>query len=83
MAGIASNTSTAYRMLKDFVDLQPGDSVIQNGGNSAAGQNVIQFCKAWGLKSINIVRNRPDIDKLKEHLNGLGATYVLTEEELR
>ncbi|XP_014279129.1 enoyl-[acyl-carrier-protein] reductase, mitochondrial [Halyomorpha halys] len=83
VAGIASNTSTAYRMLKDFVDLQPGDSVIQNGGNSSAGQNVIQFCKAWGLKSINIVRNRPDIDKLKEHLSGLGATYVLTEEELR
>ena len=70
-------------MLRDFVNLKPGDSIIQNGGNSAAAQNVIQFCKAWGIKSINVVRNRPDIDKLREHLSNLGATYVLTEEELR
>ncbi|KAK9507153.1 hypothetical protein O3M35_007066 [Rhynocoris fuscipes] len=83
LSGIASNTSTAYRMLKDFVPLAPGDCVVQNGANSAVGQNVIQFCKALGFKSINIVRNRPDIDKLKEYLTDLGATYVLTEEELR
>uniref|UniRef100_A0A0V0GB45 Enoyl-[acyl-carrier-protein] reductase, mitochondrial n=1 Tax=Triatoma dimidiata TaxID=72491 RepID=A0A0V0GB45_TRIDM len=83
LSGISSNTSTAYRMLKDFVPLSPGDCVLQNGANSAAGQNVIQFCKAWGYKSVNIVRNRPDIDKLKSYLINLGATHVLTEEELR
>uniref|UniRef100_A0A0A9WK09 Enoyl-[acyl-carrier-protein] reductase, mitochondrial n=1 Tax=Lygus hesperus TaxID=30085 RepID=A0A0A9WK09_LYGHE len=83
VCGISSNTSTAYRMLKDFVALQPGDAVIQNGANSAAGQNVIQLCKSWGVKSVNIVRNRPDIDQLKEHLKCLGADVVLTEEELR
>lgn len=83
VAGISSNTSTAYRMLKDFVDLKPGDCVVQNGGNSAAGQNVIQFCKAWGIQSINVVRNRPDIEELKSYLTELGATYVLTEEEFR
>lgn len=26
---------TAYNMLSEFVDLQPGDWVVQNGGNSA------------------------------------------------
>lgn len=83
VCGMSSNTSTAYRMLKDFVSLQPGDGVIQNGANSAAGQNVIQLCKAWGVKSVNIVRNRPDIDKLRDHLKCLGADVVLTEEELR
>ncbi|XP_049800811.1 enoyl-[acyl-carrier-protein] reductase, mitochondrial [Schistocerca nitens] len=82
-ATLTVNPCTAYRMLKDFVPLSEGDSVIQNGANSAAGQNVIQLCKAWGIKSVNIVRNRSDIDELKKFLTELGATYVLTEEELR
>lgn len=29
-------------MLKDFVDLKPGDTVMQNGANSAVGRAVIQ-----------------------------------------
>jgi len=45
-------------MLKDFVDLRPGDWIIQNGANSAAGQAVIQIAAARGLKTINCVRNR-------------------------
>lgn len=36
------NPSTAYRMLTDFVDLQPGDLVIQNGANSTVGKAVVQ-----------------------------------------
>lgn len=36
------NPPTAYRMLKDFVDLKPGDTVMQNGANSAVGRAVIQ-----------------------------------------
>lgn len=70
-------------MLKDFVSLKPGDTVIQNGANSACGQYVIQLCKAWNLTSVNVVRNRPNIDELKDTLSKLGATHVLTEEELR
>ncbi|CAG9817870.1 unnamed protein product [Phaedon cochleariae] len=82
-ATLTVNPCTAYRMLRDFADLKPGDTVIQNGANSACGQNVIQICRSWGLKTVNIVRNRPDIDKLKEFLTSLGASFVLTEEELR
>ncbi|XP_063242980.1 enoyl-[acyl-carrier-protein] reductase, mitochondrial [Bacillus rossius redtenbacheri] len=82
-ATMSVNPYTAYRMLKDFVPLSEGDVVIQNGANSACGQNVIQLCKLWGLRSINVVRNRPDIGELKRYLMDLGATYVLTEEELR
>lgn len=77
------NPATAYRMLKNFVKLKSGDVVIQNGGNSACGQYVIQLCHNWGIKTVNIVRNRPTINELKEYLKSLGATYVLTEEELR
>ncbi|XP_015114904.1 enoyl-[acyl-carrier-protein] reductase, mitochondrial [Diachasma alloeum] len=77
------NPCTAYRMLKDFVPLCPGDTVIQNGGNSAVGQLVIQLCRAWGLNSVNVVRDRGDIGELKDHLKCLGATEVLTESEIR
>lgn len=52
-------------MLKDFVPLKPGDTVIQNGGNSAVGQLVIQLCKIWNYKSVSVVRDRPDIQELK------------------
>lgn len=41
-ATIAVNPGTAYRMLKDFVHVGSGDTVIQNGANSAVGQAVIQ-----------------------------------------
>lgn len=83
-ATLTVNPCTAYRMLSDFKPVkEKGLVVIQNGANSACGQNVIQICKAWGVKNVNVVRNRPDIDELKSYLKSLGATYVLTEEELR
>lgn len=52
------NPPTAYRMLKDFVDLKPGDWLVQNGANSQVGLNVIQLAKVWGLKTVNFVRDR-------------------------
>lgn len=82
-ANITVNPCTAYRMLKDFVDLKQGDTIIQNGANSACGQNVFQICKALNVKSVGIIRNRPDVDKLVSYLKSLGATEVLTEEECR
>ncbi|EFA09077.1 enoyl-[acyl-carrier-protein] reductase, mitochondrial [Tribolium castaneum] len=82
-ATLTVNPCTAFRMLRDFVDLKPGDTVIQNGANSACGQNVIQICRAWGLRSVNIVRDRAGIDELRCFLQNLGANHVLTEEELR
>ncbi|KAF8539752.1 hypothetical protein BDD12DRAFT_836764, partial [Trichophaea hybrida] len=66
-ATISVNPCTAYRILKDFADLQPGDYFIQNGANSG----------------INVVRDRPNIEELREELMGLGADIVVTEEECR
>lgn len=82
-ATIMVNPCTAYRMLKDYVMLKAGDLVIQNGANSAVGQCVIQLAKEWGIKTINIIRDRPDLESLKSHLNQLGATHVVTEEFVR
>ena len=32
--------------------------MIQNGANSGVGESVIQLAAAWGVKTINIVRER-------------------------
>ena len=50
------NPITAWRMLHDFVSLQPGDWLIQNAANSAAGRCVIQIARELGYKTVNIVR---------------------------
>lgn len=71
----------AYRMLKDYINLPPGSAVIQNAANSPCGQAVIQLCKAWGIKTFNIVANHCGYECVKAHLLSLGATAVHTLEE--
>ncbi|KAG8762039.1 mitochondrial 2-enoyl thioester reductase, partial [Ceratobasidium sp. 423] len=81
-ATITVNPPTARRMLSDFRTLEAGDYVIQNGANSAVGQAVIQIAAAHNLKTINIIRDRPNVDELKQYLISLGASHVITEQEL-
>uniref|UniRef100_A0A7E4UYN8 Enoyl-[acyl-carrier-protein] reductase, mitochondrial n=1 Tax=Panagrellus redivivus TaxID=6233 RepID=A0A7E4UYN8_PANRE len=77
------NPPTAYVMLKHFVKLQPGDYIIQNSANSGVGRAVIEIAHAWGYKSINLIRDRPEVDKLKNELRQLGADFVYTEDEFK
>jgi len=70
-------------MLKQFVDLQPGEWFIQNGANSGVGRAAIQLGRLWGYKSINVVRKRENgMDELEQDLKGIGADVVVTDEEL-
>ncbi|KAK0105365.1 mitochondrial 2-enoyl thioester reductase [Cadophora gregata] len=82
---VSVNPCTAYRMLKDFETLDEGDWFIQNGANSGVGRAAIQLGALWGLKSINVIRDRPDAaatQTMKDELLALGATKVVTESEL-
>lgn len=80
---VSVNPCTAYRMLKNFSQLEPGDWFIQNGANSGVGRAAIQLGKVWGYKSINVVRKREQgHDKLVEDLKSLGADVVVTDEEV-
>jgi trans-2-enoyl-CoA reductase len=64
-------------MLRDFVELQPGDFVVQNAGNSAVGRAAIQIAQASGWRTISLVRRASLIDELK----ALGADFVFLDDE--
>ncbi|KAG1807793.1 uncharacterized protein BJ212DRAFT_1281490 [Suillus subaureus] len=81
-ATITVNPPTAYNMLHDFAQLAEGDWIVQNGANGAVGQAVIQIAAAKGYKTINFIRDRDDVELLKQHLELLGATHVVTYDEL-
>ncbi|CAM8982487.1 unnamed protein product [Rhodiola kirilowii] len=82
-ASITVNPLSALRMLEDFVSLNSGDAIVQNGATSIVGQCIIQLAQLRGIHSINIIRDRPGSDDAKETLKKLGATEVFTEDQLR
>ena len=81
-ANLLVNPPTAYRLLRDFASLRPGDVIVQNGANSAVGRYVIQMAKLWGIRTVNVVRDRPKFEDLERELLDLGATTVVKAERL-
>lgn len=80
---VSVNPCTAWRMLTDFVSLQPGQWFIQNGANSGVGRAAIQLGHLWGYKSINIVRKRDSgMEEMIQDLQSLGADVVVADEEV-
>lgn len=77
LAMITVNPPTALLMLREFVDLQPGDWVIQNAANSAVGGYLTQIAKLRGLNTINVVRRDSAIAAVK----ALGAQFVLVDND--
>lgn len=86
---VSVNPVTAYRMIRDFCEwdmMRAGEEwLIQNGANSGVGRAAIQLGREWGIKTLNVVRQRntpEETEALKQELKDLGATAVVTEEEL-
>jgi len=75
LAMLTINPPTAALLLSEFVDLAPGDWVVQNAANSGVGRAVIAFAKARGFKTINMVRRPELIDELK----ALGGDLVIVD----
>ncbi|XP_058207063.1 enoyl-[acyl-carrier-protein] reductase, mitochondrial isoform X2 [Rhododendron vialii] len=59
-----------------------GDCIVQNGATSIVGQCIIQLARYQGIHSINIIRDRPGSDEVKDKLKKLGADEVYTESQL-
>lgn len=80
-ATMTVNPATAYRMLRDFEKLKPGDVVMQNGANSMVGLAVIQMARQLGFKTINIIRHdRPEADHTLRLLSNLGGDLNVTDK---
>lgn len=69
MAMLKVNPTTAHVLLHDFVELKPGDWVLQNAPLSSVGSCVIQLAKSQGLRTVNIVR-RPEAAASVTQLGG-------------
>ncbi|KAG7138258.1 hypothetical protein HYQ45_004502 [Verticillium longisporum] len=99
-ATVLVNPSTAYRILRSYgpgegvrpdglgamKPLAPGSGAwfIQNGANSGVGRAAIQLGRLWGLRSINVVRDRATpaaTAALRAELEALGADIVVPESE--
>ncbi len=62
-------------VLSEYVDLKPGEWVVQNSANSGVGRWVIAFAKKRGLKTVNIVRRPELVDELK----AIGGDVVVVD----
>ena len=70
---------TGYRLLEDYGNLRPGDTIIQNAADLPTGQALIQLCKMLKIRTINLVPDDASFTRTKELLMGLGATIVLKD----
>jgi len=72
---LSINPPTAALLLSEFVDLRPGEWVIQNAGNSGVGRSLIAVAKSRGLRTVSVVRRPELVDDLRGH----GGDVVLLE----
>jgi NADPH:quinone reductase-like Zn-dependent oxidoreductase len=77
LAMMTVNPPTAMLLLDEFVDLQPGDWVIQNAANSAVGGYLVQLAKQRGLNVVNVVRRESAIAAVRE----AGGEHVVVDAE--
>ena len=69
------NPATAALMLRNYVELQSGDWIIQDAANSGVGHCVIRLAAKSGIKTINVVRREQLVSPLME----IGADAVLVD----
>jgi len=85
VAPLFQTAGTALRMLEDFVDLQRGDIVVQNAGNSAVGLMASQLVSSNGVKTVSLVRrgdrSTSQYDELVEYLTVTGKNVAVFAEE--
>jgi mitochondrial enoyl-[acyl-carrier protein] reductase / trans-2-enoyl-CoA reductase len=75
LAMLKVNPATALLMLRNYVELQPGDWVIQDAANSGVGTNLIRLAKADGIRTVNVVRR----GALTKPLQVIGADRVVVD----
>jgi len=75
LAMLKVNPPTAHLMITKYVDLKPGDWLIQDAANSGVGHCLIRLAKAAGLRTVNVVRR----EGLADELAALGGDVVAVD----
>lgn len=75
LAMLKVNPPTAHLMMTQYVDLKPGDWLIQDAANSGVGHCLIRLAKAAGLRTVNVVRR----EGLADELVALGGDVVVVD----
>ncbi len=74
-AMIRINPPTALLLMESFVDLKPGDWIIQNVANSSVGRMVVRLAKERGVNVICVVRR----DDVSDMLTAMGAAACVKD----
>ncbi|WP_233237986.1 zinc-dependent alcohol dehydrogenase family protein [Bordetella sp. LUAb4] len=75
LAMLRINPVTAVLLLENFVDLQEGDWIVQNMGNSGIGRTIIALAREKGLRTVSFVRRQ----ELVQELTDAGGDLVLID----
>ena len=75
LAMMVVNPPTASLMLSEFVDLQPGEWVLQNAANSGVGEYLVQLARLRGFKTVNVVRRESAVAAVRS----AGGDVVLVD----
>jgi NADPH2:quinone reductase len=75
-AQLVVNPLSAWVMVVDELDVQPGEWLVQTAAASTIGRIVLQIARMRGFRTINIVRRPEHVDELKS----LGADEVICSE---
>ena len=71
------NPPTAALLLSEFVNLRPGEWVIQNAANSAVGLYLVQLARYRGYRTVNVVRR----EDAAEVVRAAGGDVVLLDRD--
>jgi trans-2-enoyl-CoA reductase len=77
LAMMTINPPTAALLLSEFVQLNPGEWVIQNAANSAVGLYLVQLARHRGQRTVNVVR-REDAAPI---VQAMGGDVVVIDDE--
>jgi NADPH2:quinone reductase len=76
-AQLVSNPLTALILVKDELDVRPGEWLLQTAAGSTVGKLVLQLGTHFGIKTLNVVRRRSAVDEILQ----LGGTAVICTED--
>ncbi len=75
-AQLVVNPLSAWVLLVDELDVQPGEWLLQNAAGSTLGRVVLQLARARGFRTINVVRRAEQAQELL----ALGADEVIATD---